>query len=120
MTGDAVVYCDVDRNKSQWFWVIPLDDPARIPQIHGPFRSEKAAIRDARLFAKKHVPVPEETAKFACGVLTSIAADWIRNHDHYAQQEQTDENKRRASVAKNNHAEIRRHIDAIEAAVRGD
>lgn len=119
MTGDAVVYCDVDRTKSQWFWTIPEDDTARMPQVHGPFRSEAAARRDARMFTERHVPVPAETARFAAGVLLSIASDWLRNRDYYEQQEPTADNRSRAAVAQDNHTELRRHIDALEAAVHG-
>lgn len=119
MTGEAVVYCDVDRDMSQWFWVIPGEDPSMIPQIHGPFRSEEAARRDARMFCKRHVLVPEESARCAAGVLSSIASDWLKNQRFYEQKEPTEENKSRAASARNNHVELRRHIDAIEAALRG-
>lgn len=117
MTGDAVVYCDVDRNKVQWFWVIPVDDSSSMPQVHGPFRSEAAARRDAKMFTERHVPVPAETARFAAGVLGSIASDWLRNSDYYERQEPSVENKRRAAMAKSNHTELRRHIDELESAV---
>lgn len=100
--------------QNQWYWVVPSDDHSKIPLVHGPFMSEVEATRDAMMLTKRFVSVPEDTVKFACGLIETIAEDWLRNHEYYAQQKQTDENQNRANIAKNNHAELRRHIDELK------